>query len=105
MKLRVEYDELDYISKKIKEDKSSLEKEINNLLASLERLKQDWQGDDVDQFHEKAYNYINRMKVLTDFLDTTSEFISYGNIQYQNQDESFASSLKREVAQNERSGS
>lgn len=104
MKLRVEYDELEYMSNKIKKDKDSLEKEINTLLSSLERLKLVWQGDDVDKFHEKAYQYINRMKVLTYFLDTTGEFIDYGSIQYQNQDSSFANNLKREVVNNERSG-
>ena len=105
MKLRVEYDELEYIAKNLQNDKSGLEKEINNMLSSLERLKTYWQGDDVDRFHEKAYNYVNRMKVLTEFMDTTSNFISYGNKQYQNQDEVFANNLKREVAANERRGS
>lgn len=103
MKLRVEYDELECIAKNLQNDKSGLEKEINNMLASLERLKTYWQGDDVDRFHEKAYNYVNRMKVLTAFMDTTGQFISYGSKQYQNQDASFANNLNKEVAANERS--
>ena len=101
MKVRVEYDELEYVTKNTDEDKSELEIEIDKLLASLERIKDMWQGTDADIYYDKAFEYINRMKVLSGFMDTTSELMKFGMGQYQKQDQSFSRDLNKEVNDNE----
>lgn len=101
MKVRVEYDELEYITKNTKEDKSELEIEINRLLENLERIKTMWQGTDADIFYDKAFEYIKRMKVLCSFMNATGELIQYGTNNYQKQDQSFARDLNKEVVNNE----
>ena len=101
MKVRVEYDELEYITKSTDNDKSELELEINKLLESLEKMKDMWQGEDADIYYDKAFNYIKRMKVLCGFMNSTSDLIKYGAGQYQKQDQSFSRDLNKEVVDNE----
>jgi len=101
MKVRVEYDELEYVTRSTDNDKFELELEINKLLESLERIKDMWQGTDADIYYDKAFNYINRMKVLCGFMGSTSDLIKYGEGQYQKQDQSFSRDLNKEVVDNE----
>lgn len=101
MNLRVEFDELKNITTVIDKDKDELNVEINKLLDSLERMKNVWSGDDFDRFFNKVYNYIHRMKVLTEFMQTSSEYINYSNDQYRNKDEAFSYELDKEAALNE----
>ena len=99
--LRVEFDELDYVSKTMERDRTELEAEIKRLQASLERIKQAWSGDDLEKFYEKADAYVNRMIVLCDFLTASSTFIEKGVGQYQNQDETFSRELDKEKEEEE----
>ena len=101
MELKVNYDDLDSITKETKRNESDLEIERRRLLESLERLKESWAGDDVDIFYEKAHDYIDRMKVLCEFMTTTSDFITEGNRQYQAQEEQFSKELEAEKIEKE----
>ena len=102
MKVRVEYDELEYITKNTKENKSDLEVEINKLLESLGRMKSMWQGQAADIYYSKAEAYIGRMKVLTTFMGETSDLVKFGTEQYQEQDQGFSRDLNKEVIEDER---
>lgn len=97
MKIKLDYDELEGATKVINDDKEALNVEITRLLESLERLKNCWYGDDFDQFYNKAYEYINRMRVLTGYMEVTSEFINKSTNSYRQQDISFAEDLHKEV--------
>ena len=96
MNLRVEFDELEYVTKTMERDKSELEVEIKRLKDSLERIKTVWSGPDFEQFYAKASPYVNRMHVLVDFIDTSRTFINEGSNQYKSQDESFSRDLDKE---------
>ena len=96
MNLRVEFDELDYVSKTMERDKNELEVEVKRLKDSLERVRNVWSGPDFEKFYEKASPYINRMQVLCGFLETTSTFITEGANQYKSQDEEFSRDLDKE---------
>lgn len=97
MNINVDFEELDSVTNTMTDDKTALEIEINNLLESLERIKLCWQGDDLDQFYDKAYEYISRMKVLTEYMGTTSSFIQKSNTAYQEQDRKFSEDLNKEA--------
>ena len=96
MELRVEFDELDYVTKTMERDKEELQTEVNRLKDSLERVRNVWSGPDFEQFYEKASPYVNRMQVLVDFLDASSSFITNSCDQYQFQDEYFSRDLDKE---------
>ncbi len=101
MKLRVEYDELEYITKMTEDNKSELEMETKKMLACLERIRGKWEGTAAEIFYEKAHDYIERMEVLCSFMETTSKLIKYGEKTYQEQDESFAKDIDREEIEDE----
>lgn len=96
MELRVEFDELDYVTKTMDRDKEELQVEINRLKNSLERIRNVWSGPDFEKFYEKASPYVNRMQVLCDFLDTSSTFIEEGCNQYESQDEVYSRDYDKE---------
>lgn len=98
MNINVNFDELDELRKVSENNKNYLEDEINKLLSSIERLQKIWQGEDFDRFYDNAYNYISRMKVLCEFMETTNKFIKEVGNSYQDQDEEFSNSLKEEEA-------
>ena len=97
MNINVDFEELDKVTNTMVDDKTALEIEIDNLLESLERIKLCWHGDDLEHFYSKAFEYISRMKVLTEYMDTTSNFIKKSNISYQEQDRQFSEDLNKEA--------
>ena len=97
MKIKLDFDELEGVTKVIDGDKEALNVEINGLLERLERLKKCWYGDDLEQFYNKAYEYINRMKVLTGYMEVTSKFINDSSNSYKQQDVMFAQDLQKEA--------
>lgn len=104
MRVRVDFEKMESLAKNINEDAEGLEKEINSLMNSLERMKFAWEGPDADIFYSKAHEYINRMYVLSEFMKTTSGTISYNSMQYQDQDMAFSNDLKKETGDNECNG-
>ena len=97
MKIKVNFEELDEVKNEMDKNTTDLDYQIQRMLDSLERLKHIWYGVAMDKFYDNAHNYIERMKVLTSFMGTTSSFVGNCSKRYFEQDESFSESLKREV--------
>lgn len=98
MNIKIDFEELDEVRRITDKNKEELGYEIDRLLKSLERLKNIWQGEDFDKFYDNAYNYINRMKILCKFMETTNEFMESVENSYREQDGEFSNSLKEEEA-------
>ena len=97
MNIRLDFNQIDSYSNNINQDETELEIEIKKLLDSLERMKNYWQGDDFDNFYIKAFEYIERMSTLCDFMNISCEGIKNGTSQLQQQDETFSTELQKEV--------
>ena len=98
MNIKVNFEKLENVKNVSDRNKESLYYEIKKLLASLERLKNIWVGEDFDRYYDNAYNYIKRMNVLCSFMDTIDNAMKNASTFYKRQDEGCANSLKEEEA-------
>ena len=76
---------------------NELDIEINNILAYLNELKGVWQGEDADIFYEEAFNYINRMKTITNCFNVLGNFMNDANHSYEESDTSLKNELEKEA--------
>lgn len=97
MLLRVKHEELGNFRKGLSNDADELDDIIESILNDLSRLQNIWQGDDSVVFYKNAFNYYNTMKKIPFTLRVFSEFIRRTDIQYKENDESFARALQQEV--------
>lgn len=97
MRVRLDFDELDSIKEMSNKNREDLNYQIDRMLESLERLRTIWRGDASDIFYKNAHPYIERMKVLGEFMDLTSNFVGKYSNSYYEQDQAFSQSIKKEV--------
>ena len=62
MKLMVKHAELKQVSNNMKNDSEDLDKEIDKMLESIEKLRDIWQGADSVQFCDHAEAFVTKMK-------------------------------------------
>lgn len=101
MRLKVDPDELLDFSKVIKNDSDKYTTEIDNMEASLEKLKRIWQGEDARAFTENFTNFLTRMKGIPQTLSTLSELCDKSNEGFKTRDENFAKELKERALKDE----
>ncbi len=101
MKLKVDYLEIEKVEKTNIEAAVKLEDEIDYILGKLEELKDIWQGEDADVFYRNSEIFINRMKVLPNFLNVMGTFIGNSNKSYNELEDRFKKKLERERDKNE----
>lgn len=101
MLVKVDHRELENIKDVMKTDSDLLDEEINVMLNNLEKLRTIWQGEDSDKFYNNAFNYISRMKTITNAMGVMGEFIYNMNNNYQENDKQFSKEIEVNVS-NER---
>ena len=97
MVVKVRHKELMEVKSNMINNSEELDIEINNILQYLNELKGVWQGEDADIFYEEAYNYINRMKTITNCFDVLGNFINDVNHSYEVSDMSLKEELEKEA--------
>jgi uncharacterized protein YukE len=97
MILKVRHAELNDVKNKIINDSNILDNEINNLLQYINELKSVWQGVDADTFCNESYNYINRMKGVSNCFKVLGNFIKDANCAYEENDNSLKKELEKEA--------
>ena len=97
MVLKVDHDELYDVTNVIKKDREDYKKEIENMLKEIERLRTIWQGGDSQVFCDKAFDYIQNMKKITNAMLSIKDFTDKANQGYAENDESFGSELEVEA--------
>lgn len=97
MVVKVRHKELMEVKSNMINNSEELDIEINNILQYLNELKGVWQGEDADIFYEEAYNYINRMKTITNCFDVLGNFINDANHSYEVSDMSLKEELEKEA--------
>ncbi len=96
MEFKVNHSELKQTTDVILNDGEALSIEIDNMLKYTESLRNIWQGVDSDTFYNNIYNYLNRMKIIPEALDTIGKFVGEVNGLYEEADEDFAKNLNNE---------
>lgn len=97
MLLKVDHDELYDVTKVMNQDRDDYNKEIENMLQQIEKLKTIWQGEDADMFCYKAHEYISNMKKITNTMQKLSKFSDKANQGYAEWDDSFGKELEAEA--------
>lgn len=97
MVVKVRHKELMEVKSNMINNSNELDIEINNILAYLNELKGVWQGEDADIFYEEAFNYINRMKTITNCFNVLGNFMNDANHSYEESDTSLKNELEKEA--------
>ena len=97
MILKVDHDELYDVTKILKNDREDYRKEIDNMLAQIEKLKLIWHGEDAEIFCSKAFDYIQNMKKISNAMGQISAVGDKANAGYAENDESFGKQLETEA--------
>ena len=97
MIIKVGHSELFDVTKTLKQDREDYDKEINNMLDQIERMKAVWTGYTADVFYEKVTEYVKNMKKITNAMNTISAFTDKANEGYIEMDESFSKELEAEA--------
>lgn len=98
MLLKVNHEELRNVKDVMKNNSNLLDEEINVMLNNLEKLRTIWQGDDSDKFYDNAFNYISRMKTITNAMGVMGEFINNMNNNYEENDKQFSKEIEVNVS-------
>ena len=96
MEFKVKHNELKQTTDTFLSDSDILSSEIDNMLKYTESLRTIWQGIDSDAFYNNIYNYLNRMKIIPEALNTIGQFVGEVNGLYEEADEDFAKDLNSE---------
>jgi len=97
MILKVNHKELEEVDKKMFQDATGIEEEIEKLIGMTESLRGIWKGQDSDIFYEEASNYFNKMKKIPNCLFTIDKVMKEANGSYQENDRKFQNELKKEA--------
>ena len=97
MIIKVKHKAIEDITKTINQDQEDFDKEIDNMLGQIERLKAIWQGTDANVFYEKVTEYIKNMKKITNTMKTISNFSNSANKGFIDVDQSFGKDLEEEA--------
>ena len=98
MELRVSHNELNNVKNTMFKDKDILDNEIEHLLKQINILRGIWQGKDSTAFCNNFEDYANKMKNVSITFENIGKFIETANKGYEEQDETFAHSLKMEAS-------
>ena len=96
MEFKVKHSELKQTTDTFLNDSEILSIEIDNMLKYVDSLRNVWQGIDSDTFYNNIYNYLNRMKIIPEALNTIGQFVGEVNGLYEEADEDFAKNLNVE---------
>ncbi len=96
MEFKVKHSELKQTTDTFLNDSEILSIEIDNMLKYADSLRNVWQGIDSDKFYNNIYNYLNRMKIIPEALNTIGQFVGEVNGLYEEADEDFAKNLNVE---------
>lgn len=97
MVVKVRHKELMDVKTDIITNSEELDIEINNILQYLNELKGVWQGEDAEIFYEEAFNYVNRMKSITNCFSAMGNFMTNANSSYEENDLSLKNELEKEA--------
>jgi WXG100 family type VII secretion target len=97
MKLMVKHAELKQVSNNMRKDSEDLDKEIEKMLSSIERLRGIWEGVDAVQFCDHATEYVTKMKNVPIAMRNMLKVIDVANKGYEENDEAFGKALKTEA--------
>ncbi len=96
MKIRVKYDDLEKKCNEIVKESDELDEKINNLISLLEKVKENWDGEDSYVFTENANAYFNNMKQISTSLRDFARFGSSANKEYLEHDTSWKQEIEKE---------
>lgn len=101
MELKVNFDGLNKVKKTFDQDKEELDKEIQNILDQVQKLRSIWQGGDATNFCNNLETYAKNMKNIATTFGNFSKYVDSANKGYKDGDDSFASALRGERAKYE----
>ena len=103
MILKVNHEELANVSDTMKSDKELFDTEIDNIVSNIDILKNVWKGEDSDNFCENLLEFTNKMRTISDALETLSNTCETANTGYKTIDTEVSEELKREAVTDESS--
>ena len=101
MIVKVKHKELNDVKNKMFNDAERLNVEIDNLLQYLTELQGVWQGTDAEVFRDEAYNYINKMRGISECFNVMGNFINNANGTYEQSDNNLKKDLEKEAQDSE----
>ena len=96
MTLKVRHKELNDVKNVMLNDSERLDEEVNNLLRTIDELKVVWQGVD-DSFCLESYNYVNKIKNISNCFKVMGNFIGNANNSYEEKDNRLKNELEKEA--------
>lgn len=101
MKLKVKNEELNQVKEKLDDKTVDLQKQLQNLLVQVNELKKVWQGEDAEEFYNKAEIYIKYLEVVPKIYAFLSTVIDGANKTYKQLDSEYAALMKKAVVNHE----
>ena len=99
MKIVVTHNELENVANELLRENSELNSSINEILSSIERLNEAWEGKDKDIFVANSTNYLTHMKDIVRSLDEFARFAKLSNNEYYAKDEEWQKNLEKANAE------
>lgn len=95
--LKVNPEELGNVRDTIDKDGVDFDEEIEKMLANIEKLRENWEGEDAETFCNNFYNYLMKMKKLPQAMREISNTVNETNNLYDEKDDEGGNELKKEA--------
>jgi len=96
MKIIVDHDELNNVSKELLMCAESLDKEINDLSQSVSSLSNYWSGEAANKFINDSSNSVNNLDKISNTMKAFGKYIDKSNNTYRDRDLFMKRDIERE---------
>ena len=102
MDLKVNYEDLKDLSKYTDNTYNDVDKKLKEILALLDKVEENWEGNDATVFLAKSKYYVEKEIIDNDRIKDVSTILDKVSGKYKGNDIAFDNQMKRESALDER---